>query len=77
MELGTSERTRRAAEGGAMTDASRVEQRQAGKGTAKPSLSEKMTEDPMSSSDLLDMTNGILTGTIDCVAQPRFGHQYY
>lgn len=56
MELGTSERTRRAAEGGAMTDASRVEQRQAGKGTAKPSLSEKMTEDPMSSSDLLDMT---------------------
>ncbi|MET9807176.1 hypothetical protein [Streptomyces halstedii] len=39
-----------------MTDASRVGKWQAGKSSAKPSLSEKMTEDPISSSDLLDMT---------------------
>ncbi|MFH8402019.1 hypothetical protein ACH4E9_31925 [Streptomyces anulatus] len=39
-----------------MADASRIKQRQAGKGSTEPSMSEQMTEESMSSSDLLDMT---------------------
>ncbi|GGZ17079.1 hypothetical protein GCM10010327_55000 [Streptomyces nitrosporeus] len=56
MELGAPGRTRQAEEGEAMTDTYRVKQRQSGKESTKPSVSEQTAEESMSSSDLLDMT---------------------